>query len=72
MKVLIVSGIWPPDVGGPASHAPELAEFLIARGHAVEAVITADTRPAAGAYPVHAVSRSLPPDTRPPPAANRR
>jgi len=64
LKVLIVSGIWPPDVGGPASHAPELAEFLIARGHAVEAVITADTRPAAGAYPVHAVSRSLPPAAR--------
>ena len=28
MRVLIVSGIWPPDVGGPASHAPELAAFL--------------------------------------------
>ena len=28
MKVLVVSGIWPPDVGGPASHAPEVARFL--------------------------------------------
>ena len=28
VKVLIVSGIWPPDVGGPASHAPELAAHL--------------------------------------------
>ena len=28
MKVVIVTGIWPPDVGGPASHAPEVAEFL--------------------------------------------
>ena len=28
MRILIVSGIWPPDVGGPASHAPEVAEFL--------------------------------------------
>ena len=28
LKVLIVSGIWPPDVGGPASHAPEVAAFL--------------------------------------------
>ena len=27
MKVLIVSGIWPPDVGGPASHAPDVADF---------------------------------------------
>ena len=28
VRVLIVSGIWPPDVGGPASHAPALATFL--------------------------------------------
>ena len=28
VKVLVVSGIWPPDVGGPASHAPEVAEWL--------------------------------------------
>ena len=28
LKVLVVSGIWPPDVGGPASHAPEVAAFL--------------------------------------------
>ena len=33
MKVLIVSGIWPPDVGGPASHAPDVAQFLAEHGH---------------------------------------
>jgi glycosyltransferase involved in cell wall biosynthesis len=60
MKVLIVSGIWPPDVGGPASHAPEVARFLLARGHDVEVVTTASTPPAAEPYPVHWVSRSLP------------
>jgi glycosyltransferase involved in cell wall biosynthesis len=60
VRVLIVSGIWPPDVGGPASHAPEVASFLRARGHDVEVVITADRAPAAEAYPVHWVSRSLP------------
>ena len=32
VKVLVVSGIWPPDVGGPASHAPDVARFLQARG----------------------------------------
>ncbi len=42
MRVLVVSGIWPPDVGGPASHAPEVADFLLARGHRVEVVTTAD------------------------------
>ena len=57
MKVVVVSGIWPPDPGGPASHAPALAEFLHRRGHAVEVVTTADATPAARAYPVQWVSR---------------
>ena len=64
MKILVVSGIWPPDVGGPASHAPEVAAFLRARGHEVEAVITADAEPAREAYPVRWISRSLPPGAR--------
>jgi glycosyltransferase involved in cell wall biosynthesis len=64
MKVLVVSGIWPPDVGGPASHAPEVAEFLRGRGHEVEAVTTADGPPAPEEYPVHWVRRSLPPGVR--------
>jgi glycosyltransferase involved in cell wall biosynthesis len=60
MRVLVVSGIWPPDVGGPASHAPEVASFLEERGHPVEAVTTAVTAPGPESYPVHWVSRSLP------------
>jgi glycosyltransferase involved in cell wall biosynthesis len=60
MRVLIVSGIWPPDVGGPASHAPELAAHLLARGHAVEVVTTADGPPEPESYPVHWISRGLP------------
>jgi glycosyltransferase involved in cell wall biosynthesis len=60
VKVLIVSGIWPPDVGGPASHAPELAERLLARGHDVEVMITADAAPGAERYPVRWVSRTEP------------
>ena len=59
-----MSGIWPPDVGGPASHAPEVAAFLGSRGHEVEVVTTAATAPAAEAYPVRWVSRSLPPGVR--------
>ena len=57
MRALIVSGIWPPDVGGPASHAPDVAAFLRGRGHSVEVVTTADAPPAAEEYPVRAVSR---------------
>jgi glycosyltransferase involved in cell wall biosynthesis len=64
VKVVIVSGIWPPDIGGPASHAPELAAFLRSRGHAVEVVTTAGTAPAAEAYPVRWIRRSLPPGAR--------
>jgi glycosyltransferase involved in cell wall biosynthesis len=60
VRVLIVSGIWPPDVGGPASHAPELAEFLLERGHGIEVVTTADAAPEPRDYPIHWVSRRLP------------
>jgi glycosyltransferase involved in cell wall biosynthesis len=60
MKVLVVSGIWPPDVGGPASHAPDVAAYLHGRGHAVEVVVTASARPAPQPYPVHWVARAIP------------
>jgi len=60
VKVLIVSGIWPPDVGGPASHAPEVADELRARGHDVEVVTMADRAPPARPYPVRWASRRLP------------
>ena len=64
MKVVIVSGIWPPDVGGPASHAPELADFLHGRGHEVRVVTTADAPPAPQPYPVDWTPRRYPPGVR--------
>ena len=60
MNVLVVSGMWPPDVGGPASHAPELAEFLLGRGHRVVAATMADAAPAPERYPVCWASRRVP------------
>jgi glycosyltransferase involved in cell wall biosynthesis len=60
VRVLIVSGIWPPDVGGPASHAPAVADFLSARGHTVDVVITADRAPAQRTYPVRWTPRRIP------------
>jgi glycosyltransferase involved in cell wall biosynthesis len=60
VKVLVVSGMWPPDVGGPATHAPEVCERLRARGHDVAALTMADRAPAPLRYPVHWVSRALP------------
>ena len=55
-----MSGIWPPDVGGPASHAPAVAAFLSARGHGVEVVTTASREPEPQPYPVAWTSRRLP------------
>jgi glycosyltransferase involved in cell wall biosynthesis len=60
VRVLVVSGIWPPDVGGPASHAPDVARFLNERGHEVEVVTTASSAPAEEEFPVRWVSRRLP------------
>lgn len=60
MRVLVVSGIWPPDVGGPASHAPEVADFLRSRGHRVEVVTTAEIAPPPRPYPVRFTPRRLP------------
>jgi glycosyltransferase involved in cell wall biosynthesis len=60
VRVVVVSGIWPPDPGGPASHAPAVADFLAGRGHEVEVVTTADAEPSARSYPVRWASRRSP------------
>ncbi len=60
MKVVVVSGIWPPDPGGPASHAPALADVLAERGHTVEVVTTADVEPPPRSYPVAWAARRSP------------
>jgi glycosyltransferase involved in cell wall biosynthesis len=60
LKVLVVSGIWPPDSGGPASHAHALSGYLQARGHVVGVVTTAAAAPATEPYTVSWVARSLP------------
>jgi glycosyltransferase involved in cell wall biosynthesis len=61
LKVLIVSGIWPPDVGGPASHAPEFGRFLLERSHAVRAVTSAGSNGAEPAdFPLTVSRRDRP------------
>ena len=55
-----MTGIWPPDVGGPASHAPELAEHLLSSGHEVAVVTTAGGPPRPESYRVDWVSRRMP------------
>jgi glycosyltransferase involved in cell wall biosynthesis len=60
VRVVVVSGIWPPDPGGPASHAPGLADFLAEHGHGVEVVTTATSEPARRPYPVSWAQRRSP------------
>jgi glycosyltransferase involved in cell wall biosynthesis len=64
LRVVVVTGIWPPDVGGPAVHGPELADHLVASGHEVVAVTTADRAPAPRGYEVRWVPRRIPPGVR--------
>ena len=42
LRVLIVSGIFPPDVGGPATHSVLLRDELIKRGHKVGVLTLTD------------------------------
>ena len=39
MRILITAGIFPPDVGGPATYVPAVAEALASRGHEVTVVV---------------------------------
>ncbi len=64
MKIVVVSGIWPPDSGGPASHAHALSRFLHERGHVVQVVTTAAVAPPSEPYAVFWIARSLPPGLR--------
>jgi glycosyltransferase involved in cell wall biosynthesis len=60
MRILLVTGIWPPDVGGPATHGPELARFLVARGHEVTALTMAEGAPTDHPCRVVTVDRTRP------------
>ena len=65
-RILIVSNLFPPDIGGPATYVPRIAAELAARGHRIAVVGGAppEWRPGAPGdewpYPVFRVSRALP------------
>lgn len=62
MKVLIVSGIFPPDTGGPANYVPAFAQALAA-DHQVIGVVTLSDDPAQDdsryAFPVYRLPRGM-------------
>jgi glycosyltransferase involved in cell wall biosynthesis len=60
MRVVFLTGIWPPDVGGPATHGPDFAAFLRDRGHEVRVVTMGDSDPTERPVPVESVSRGRP------------
>ena len=41
-KILIVTGIFPPDIGGPASYVPQIATALAKRGHEITVLTLSD------------------------------
>lgn len=60
MRILLATGIYPPDIGGPATYVRELAGKLKARGAEVTVVTYAGEgrEEAADGWKVHSVSKS--------------
>lgn len=52
-SVLMVTGIFPPDIGGPATYVPLMATELLSRGHEVMVITSSEPRDMSqtGAYP---------------------
>src|SRR3954467_9772521 len=60
MRIVFLTGIWPPDVGGPATHGPDFAAFLRDRGHEVRVVTMGDQEPTERPVPVESIARGRP------------
>jgi len=43
MKILVITGIFPPDIGGPATYVPTMSSELEKRAHKVTVVTLSDT-----------------------------
>jgi len=62
MRICLPTGIFPPDIGGPASYVPRIARALTERGHAVEVITLSDAPHDDGQYPfaVCRIPRGMP------------
>ncbi len=61
MNILLVSNLFPPDIGGPATYVSRIANDLHRRGHSVQLVVCAENPALGGAYPypIQRVSRRI-------------
>ncbi len=58
MRVCLITGIFPPDIGGPATYVSNLAEYLHSRGAHVEVITYSDSpEPSRLPFPVHKIHR---------------
>lgn len=51
MKILITSGIFPPDIGGPATYVPKIAQHMVNSGHEVRVLTYSDNSKTFDKYP---------------------
>jgi glycosyltransferase involved in cell wall biosynthesis len=59
MRIILATGIYPPEIGGPATYVRALAKELVSKGCAVTVITYGSPEPGDG-FDVHGVSRSLP------------
>jgi glycosyltransferase involved in cell wall biosynthesis len=56
MRILVITGIFPPDIGGPATYVPQVATALVEHQHTVVVVTLSDARgDPAPSYPFRVV-----------------
>ncbi|OGO46341.1 MAG: hypothetical protein A2Z30_07040 [Chloroflexi bacterium RBG_16_64_43] len=51
MRICLPTGIFPPDIGGPASYVPRIARALAERGHTVQVITLSDAPQDDRGYP---------------------
>ena len=60
MKFILATGIFPPDIGGPATYIERLAVELYRQGFAVQVITYSDVKAKEYDFPVHRISRKFP------------
>jgi glycosyltransferase involved in cell wall biosynthesis len=61
LNILLVSNLFPPDIGGPATYVSRIANELHLRGHSVQLVVCTENPALCGAYPypIQRISRRI-------------